>query len=94
MTSRSVADIVGPWEETDWDSGLVARCRQSWNTPVAELSNEMLATFLRQDIAVEEVLREATKRIATGFYDDTEIYQGELAAAAQEAGQRQARRVP
>jgi hypothetical protein len=92
MISQSVADIEGPWVETDWESGLVQRCRRSWNTPISELSNEMLATFLRQNLAVHVVFAEATKRLEMGYDDDSEIYDGELAAIVQEVSVRRARR--
>lgn len=92
MNLPSVADIVGPWIDPDWDSGLIERCRQSWSTPISELSNEMLATFLRQQIAVDVILEEATKRLTASFDDDSELSEGELAAAVAEARERRARR--
>lgn len=79
MKSQSVAEILGPWVDSDWDSGLVERIRQAWNIPINELSNEMLATFLRQKIAEGTILQEARKRLAAGFDDDSELYEGELA---------------
>ena len=77
----SVADIVGPWVEPDWESGLIKRCRQAWSTPLRDLSREELATLLRQRIAVEHILPIARQRVESGIDDDTEMYDGELEAA-------------
>jgi hypothetical protein len=85
MNGQSVADIVEPWVEPDWDSGLIDRCRRSWTTPINRLSNAMLATILRQRIATDAILEEAKSRLAAGFDDDTELYEGELAAAVRQA---------
>jgi hypothetical protein len=84
MKTQSVADIVGQWVDPDWDSGLIERLRRSWSTPINELSNEMLATFLRQRIATGIIMQEAIRRLETGFDDASEIYEGELAAAVSE----------
>ena len=91
--TNCVADIVGPWVDSDWDSGLVERCLESWNVPICELSNEMLATFLRQEIATDWILEETIKRLDVGFDDESEMYEGELAEKAQEARERQTRRL-
>jgi hypothetical protein len=53
----------------------------SWSTPINDLSNEMLATFLRQKIATEDVLDVASRRLEAGFDDGSELYDGELANA-------------
>jgi hypothetical protein len=45
----------------------------------------MLATFLRQRIATDAILEEATKRLTAGIEDDSEMYEGELALAVKEA---------
>jgi hypothetical protein len=87
-TQKSVGDIVGPWIDPDFNSGLIERCRRSWNTPISDLSNEMLATFLRQRIATEVIAREAQRRLDAGYDDDSELYEGELAVAVQEASKR------
>lgn len=84
MNTRSVADILGPWVESDWKSGLVERCRKYWQVPIDRLPNEMLAAFLRQRIATDDVLTEALLRLRTGFNDDSGLYEGELAAAVNE----------
>ncbi|MBM3994395.1 MAG: hypothetical protein FJ303_09625 [Planctomycetes bacterium] len=91
-SSVSAADVEGPWEECGWNSGLIERCRPNWNVPIGELSNEMLATFLRQDIATECVLEEATARMEVGFDDDSEMSDGELANNVEESRERLARR--
>jgi hypothetical protein len=84
-TNLSVADILGPWVEPDWDSGLIERCRKAWNRPLRDLSREELATFLRQRIAVEHVLPMAKKRLQDDVDDETEMYDGELEAAIEYA---------
>jgi hypothetical protein len=81
----SIADILGPWVEADWDSGLIDRCRRAWNRPLRDLSREELATLLRQRIAVEHVLPVAREIVQSGVDDDTEMYEGELAAAIEDA---------
>ena len=40
----TVADVVGPWVDPQWESGLIEKCKRGWNTPVTELTNELLAT--------------------------------------------------
>ena len=83
--SISIADILGPWVDPDFESGVIQRCRMAWCKPLPELTNEELATFLRQDIAVSQVLPVAEERVNRGFDDDTELYDGELDNAIQEA---------
>ncbi len=83
MKSKSVADVEGSWVDPDFDSGLIARCKRDWSIPVTELSNEALATYLRQQIALELVIPEARMRVEPGFDDGSEIEDGELAAALQ-----------
>jgi hypothetical protein len=84
---KSVAEIVGPWVDPNFESGLIRRCRESWNVPIDQLTNKMLATFLRQNIATEAILEEANKRLANGFDDQSEICEGELHDAVQTAMQ-------
>lgn len=74
----SVADLLGPWVDPDWDSGLIERCRNAWSKPLRDLTNQELATLLRQRFAVEYILPIARKRVLNGFDDKTEIYDGEL----------------
>ncbi len=45
----------------------------------------MLATFLRQEIALPLILPEARRRVAAGIDDDSELYDGELANALRNA---------
>lgn len=77
----TAADMHGPWVDPDWESGLVQRVREFWSVPITELPDAGLALFLRQRIALEPVLAEARRRLAAGEADDTELYDGELAAA-------------
>jgi hypothetical protein len=78
---KSIADLLGPWAEPDWDSGLIDRCRRAWNKPLGDLSREELATLLRQRIAVEHLLPIAKDKLKSGIDDHTEMYEGELEAA-------------
>lgn len=77
----SLADILGPWQQPDWDSGLIEQCRLAWMTPIRELTNGRLAILLRQQFAVTHLLSNAQERIHSGIDDDTELYDGELQAA-------------
>ncbi len=81
----TVADVEGPWIDQNFDSGLIERCKRGWNTPVTELTNELLATYLRQKIALSLVVPEAQVRIAAKFVDDTELYDEELENALRSA---------
>jgi hypothetical protein len=77
----SIADLLGPWSEPAWDSGLIERCRNAWDKPLRDLSREELATLLRQRIAVVQLLPIAEKKLKTGVDDGTEMFEGELKAA-------------
>ena len=92
MNSKSVADIMGPWVDTDCVTNLMERCRDAWNVPIRELSNELLATFLRQEIATDSILEEAIRRLDAGFDDESEMYEGELAEKVQKMRERLSRR--
>ena len=81
----SIADLLGPWVEPDWDSGLIERCRNAWSKPLRDLTNQELATLLRQRFAVEQLLPIASQRVLDGFDDDTEIDDGELERAIEYA---------
>jgi hypothetical protein len=94
MESRCVGDIVGPWVEPEWDSGLIERLRRSWSIPINELSNEMVATFLRQEIATDVLLEEAKRRLELGFDDESELYEGELASVMKNTCERRNRPSP
>lgn len=82
---QTVADVEGPWRECDFTSSLIERCKRGWNTPVGELSNEILATYLRQKVGLSLVVPEAERRIDLGIVDDTECYDEELEEALQAA---------
>ena len=81
----SVADVQGPWVDPGFESSLIARCRANWSVPVSEVSNYVLATFIRQRFALGLVVPEAKRRIEAGFVDDTELYDEELSDAVAEA---------
>jgi hypothetical protein len=78
LRSPSVSYFVGKWVDSDFDSGLIQRCKEAWDKPISELTNEELATFLRQNIAVSQILPEAVKRLEINYDDDSEFYDGEL----------------
>jgi hypothetical protein len=83
--SATIADVEGPWVDPNYDSGLIQRCKQGWNTPIDQLTNELIATYLRQKIALSLVVPEATKRLAAKFTDGTELYDEELENALKSA---------
>jgi len=78
---RSLSEIIGPWKNPQFESGLIARCHAVWEKPIGSLTNEELATLLRQKIAVQHLLPIAKKRVDGQVDDNTEIYEGELRAA-------------
>src|SRR4051812_4518901 len=82
---RKMSDVLGPWERSASESSLVERCRLAWEKPFGCLSNHEMATFLNQRFAVEDLLPLAKKRIQDRFDDDTELYDGHLASAIEEA---------
>ena len=81
MESRSVAEIEGAWKEPELNSGLIQRLRANWHRPVGKLDSHVLATFIRQRLALDLTIPEAERRIADGHQDDTEIFDDELAHA-------------
>ena len=81
----TVADVEGPWVTPNFESSLIERCRRGWDTPIVELTNELLATYLRQKIALSLVVPEARRRVAAGYLDDTELYDQELQDALRAA---------
>lgn len=83
-TQKSVATIIGPWSGTI-ESGLLQRCFESWGTPLSELSDYMVATFLMQRIALYDLMSEAERRLLNAERDDTELYDGQLQAAFDDA---------
>ncbi|KIF57688.1 MULTISPECIES: hypothetical protein [Pseudomonas] len=81
MTSKlTVAKLLGPWSG-DAPTGLTQRCREAWDTPIEQLSDLMVATFLNQDIAFEQMLIEAKRRMDADERDDTEYFDGQLLEA-------------
>jgi hypothetical protein len=85
MPDKCLTDILGPWVEPQWQSGLINRCRAAWGKPLNTLTNQELATLLRQKIATEHILPIAENRVEEDIDDDTEIYEGELKAAVERA---------
>ena len=83
--TATLSDLVGPWVDPDWNSGLIERCKSAWSKPLRDLSREELSTLLRQRIAVQHLLPIAKKRLEDGIDDDTEMYSGELQAAIEYA---------
>ena len=77
---KALSQLIGPWQETDFQSGLILRVKNAWDKPIETLTNEELATLLRQDIGTAHILPSAQQRVKDGIDDDTEIYDGELAA--------------
>lgn len=84
---QSIADVLSPWRDPEFDSGLIERCKHAWTKPLKDLTNQELATLLRQRIAVAHLLPFARQRIADGIDDDTEWYEGELVRAIEHATQ-------
>jgi hypothetical protein len=80
----SIADILGPWVETDWKTSLIELCREAWDKPLRELTRVELATLLRQGYAVEHLLPVARKKLQEAD-DDTEMWDDELAEAIEYA---------
>ena len=64
---------------------MIDRCRTAWGKPLRDLTNQEMATLLRQRVAVEHILPFTRKRVESSVDDNTEIYDGELKAAIQDA---------
>ncbi|MEO5959304.1 MAG: hypothetical protein ABIR80_09320 [Opitutaceae bacterium] len=75
----SLAELVGPWVDPDFESGLIERMRNAWPKPIGTLTNHELATCLRQTIAIDHVLPIAKKRLEQRFHDESELDDEELA---------------
>ncbi|WP_130430373.1 hypothetical protein [Rivibacter subsaxonicus] len=82
--AKTVADIAGPWIG-EASTGLLERCKVHWNVPIAQLSDLMIATFLSQGVATDEMLGEAKYRLASRPRDDTEHFDGQLEEAVRRA---------
>jgi hypothetical protein len=83
--TQSIAQLVGPWVEPDWESGLIQRCREAWTKPIRDLSRGELATLLRQRIAVECLVPIAKDNLQNRPDDETEMFEGELREAIEYA---------
>jgi hypothetical protein len=83
--SLTLAKILGPWQQPDFESGLIARCRNAWQKPIESLCNIELVTCLQQNLAVSHILPVAKKRLHERLDDDTELFDGQLAEAVAEA---------
>ncbi|GAB3367917.1 hypothetical protein GCM10027317_00770 [Massilia agri] len=79
--TRSVADIEGPWVEPAFESSLIQRCRENWSIPIHQVTNHVLATFLRQRAGLSLVVPEANRRIMAQYCDGSEMYDEELSVA-------------
>lgn len=85
MTSNlTVSNLVGPWFGNA-DTGLMQRCKEAWDIPLANLNDLMVATFLNQNIAVTHVLIEAKRRMEEQERDDSEYFDGQLLEAIERA---------
>lgn len=79
-SNLTVSNFLGPWCG-DSPTGLMLRCRAVWDTPLANLTDLMVATFLNQDIAVTQMLIEAKRRIKEQERDGSEYFEGQLLEA-------------
>jgi hypothetical protein len=80
----TLSDILGPWEEPPFESGLISRCRNAWTKPIVTLTRQELATLIRQKIALESLIPIAKMKIQEPD-DDSELFEGELAQAIKDA---------
>lgn len=85
MAGQSVADIVGPWADSNFPSGLIERCKRFWTTPVEQLPDLMVATYLNQDIARPLMIAEAHRRLTSASSDGSELHDGQLREALDRA---------
>lgn len=81
MEQRSVGDIEGSWREPEFDSSLIQRCRENWAVPIGQVTNHVLATFIRQRVGLSIGVPEADRRIEARHDDGSEMYDGELVSA-------------
>jgi len=86
--TRCVADFEGEWSQPDFESGLIERCRRYWATPIDELPDVMIATYLNQEFALAPMQNEARRRLDIGLCDDSELYEGQLRDALERSGQQ------
>ncbi|CAH0299230.1 hypothetical protein [Pseudomonas brassicacearum] len=79
-SNLTISNFLGPWCG-DSPTGLMQRCREVWDTPLANLNDLMVATFLNQDIAITQMLIEAKRRIKEQERDGSEYFEGQLLEA-------------
>ena len=80
----SVKDIEGNWVG-DAPTDLIQRCKESWGTPLRELSDLMVATYMNQKIATKHMILEAERRMKNFEPDETEIFDGQLQESLENA---------
>ena len=83
-SNLSIADLLGPWADSAFESGLIERCRRAWNKPLRESTNGELAMFLSQKIAVNHLLLVAKTRLENCEDGETEMYDGQLKKIVEE----------
>lgn len=83
----SVSSTMGPWEG-EAATGLMRRCRDSWEVPLGDLSDLMVATYMSQQIAEVKMCEEAEFRLKNKERDDTEYFDGQLQEALVDARKR------
>ena len=86
--TRCVADFEGDWSQPDYESGLIERCRRYWTTPIHELPDVMIATYMNQKFALPPMQNEAQRRLDNGLCDDSELYEGQLRDALERSRQQ------
>lgn len=64
--STTVSSLIGPWKGVA-ETSLQERCRDAWYTPLDELSDLEVATFLNQKIAAPQMLVEPKRRLKSAF---------------------------
>jgi hypothetical protein len=87
ISELAVSNLLGPWRG-DAHTGLMQRCKESWDTPLVHLSDLMVATFLNQNIAPEHLLIEAKHRIEVRERDGSEYFDGQLLEAIENVRSR------
>lgn len=88
--SLTLAQLLGPWQQPNFESGLIARCRNAWDKPLDSFSNLELVICLQQDLAVDHVIPVAKKRLQDAVDDDSEMFEGQLAEAVTDAEKKKA----
>lgn len=91
LEGKSLADLVGRWQEPGLESGLIDRVRSAWTKPISTLTNHELATCLRQSIATEHLIPVAKERVQQRVVDGSELDDEELAQAIEDSEYREMR---